>query len=306
MPKASSGPAKGDVLAGVRITHPDRLVWPSLGITKLALARFYDQIVEWLLPHVANRPLTLVRCPDGAEGECFYQRHLAMGASPGEVKTFKRLRSSKGYYIYIDSHRGLISLVQNGAIEMHTWGASLPDAKRPDRITLDLDPDEDLPWKELKRATEMTRALVEGLGLKCFLKTTSGKGLHVVMPIEPALEWPKVKEFSRLMAQFLVKAEPGFFTAQVSKDRRTGKVFFDYLRNSETASAVAAYSARARKNAGVSTPLDWNELDKTDIRGKFTVLTLPQRLAQLRWDPWADYASTRQSITAAMWRSLGA
>jgi bifunctional non-homologous end joining protein LigD len=174
-------------LQGVSISHPDRIAYPALNFTKLDLARYYDEVSEAMLPHLAGRPLTLVRCPDGVERECFYQRHLAMGASPGEVKTFKRLRSSKGYYIYVDSLRGILSMVQNGAIEMHTWGATLPDTRHPDRITLDLDPGEDLPWAELRRATEITRTLVDGLGLKCFLKTTGGKGLHVVVPV--ARKW---------------------------------------------------------------------------------------------------------------------
>ena len=229
-----------------------------------------------------------------------------MGASPGEVKTFKRLRSSKGYYIYIDSHGALITLVQNGAVEMHTWGARVPDVAHPDRITLDLDPDEDLPWATLVRATEMTRTIVEALKLKCFLKTTGGKGLHIVIPIEPQLSWPEVKEFSGLIAQFLVRAEPSLFTAKVAKERRENKVFVDYLRNSETASAVAAFSARARPGAGVSTPLAWDELsDDEDLRPLYTVQTLPERLAQLKKDPWADYDRTKQRITSAMWRALG-
>jgi bifunctional non-homologous end joining protein LigD len=306
-PPASAPPLTGgQVLQGVKISHPERVIYPELKFTKLDLARYYDQVAEWLLPHLAGRPLTLVRCPDGVGSECFYQRHLAMGASPGEVKTFKRLRSSKGYYIYVDSPRGILSVVQNGAIEMHTWGATLPDTQHPDRITLDLDPGEDLPWRELRRATEMTRTVVEGLGLKCFLKTTGGKGLHVVVPIARKLGWDEVKDFSRLIAEFLVKAEPGFFTASMSKSRRPGKVFVDYLRNSETASAVAAFSARARPGAGVSTPLHWDELGDEDVRGRFTVLTVPQRLARVK-DPWADYAAAaKQSISAAMRRSLGA
>jgi bifunctional non-homologous end joining protein LigD len=196
--------------------------------------------------------------------------------------------------------------VQNGAIEMHTWGATLPDTQHPDRITLDLDPAEDLPWAELRRATAMTRTVVEGLGLACFLKTTGGKGVHVVVPIARKLGWAQVKEFSRLIAEFLVRAEPGFFTAQMAKEKRPGKVFVDYLRNSETASAVCAFSARARKGAGVSTPLHWDELGRDDLRGRFTVLTVPKRLAGLKDDPWAGYgAATKQSITAAMRRSLG-
>jgi bifunctional non-homologous end joining protein LigD len=284
-----------NVVRGVKISHSARLIWPSLGISKLDLARYYDGVAEFILPHLARRPLTLVRCPDGAEKKCFYQRHLAMGASPGEVKTFNRERSSKGYYIYIDSHGALL-----------TWGATGPDVRHPDRITLDLDPDEDLAWRELARATEMTRTIVEALKLRSFLKTTGGKGLHVVIPIAPKLGWPEVKEFSRLIAEFMVRAEPKLFTAKVAKVRREGKVFVDYLRNSETASAVSAFSARARPGAGVSTPLAWDELTAhEDLRQKFTVQTVPQRLAALKKDPWADYAKTRQSVTAAMWKSLG-
>src|SRR5207244_101134 len=234
-------------------------------------------------------------------------RHLAMGASPGDVKTFKRERSSKGYYIYIESHSALITLVQNGAVELHTWGATGPDVQHPDRITMDLDPDEDLSWPRLGRATETRRTVIEALKLRCFLKTTGGKGLHVVVPITPQLGWSEVKEFSRHIAEFLVRAEPKLFTAKIAKERRSEKVFVDYLRNSETASAVAAFSARARPGAGVSTPLAWDELSADeDLRRKFTVQTVPQRLAALKRDPWSDYAKTRQSVTDAMWKALGA
>lgn len=299
-------PPPRDELQGVKISHPKRVIYPGLGLTKLDLARYYDEVGEWLLPHIAGRPLTLVRCPDGVGHECFYQRHLAMGASPGEVKTFKRLRSSKGYYIYVDTLRGVLSTVQNGAVELHTWGATLPDTRHPDRITLDLDPGEDLPWRELRRATEVTRSVVEGLGLKCFLKTTGGKGLHVVVPVARKWDWPEVKDFSRRIAEFLVRAEPALFTARLAKERRTGKVFVDYLRNSETASAVCAFSARARPNAGVSTPLHWDELGEDDVRARFTVLTVPKRLARLAHDPWAGYgAAAGQPLSAAMRRALG-
>jgi bifunctional non-homologous end joining protein LigD len=151
----------------------------------------------------------------------------------------------------------------------------------------------------------MTRTVVEGLGLECFLKTTGGKGLHVVVPIARRLDWAEVKEFSRLIAEFLVRAEPGFFTSNIAKERRTGKVFVDYLRNSETASAVSAFSARARANAGVSTPLHWDELGRDDLRARFTVLTVPRRLAQLKDDPWAGYAAAAtQPITEKMRAAL--
>ena len=288
----------------IKISNPDRLIWPQLKFTKGDLARYYAEVSDWMLPHVGNRPLTLVRCPDGVGKQCFYQRHLGMGASPGDLKMFDRLRSSKGKYLYLDSKAGILSAVQNGAVEFHTWGASVPDPKRPDRITMDLDPAPDVGWAQLVEATRLMRTLLEKLGLRCFLKTTGGKGLHVVAPLEPKLEWDKVKEFTRLAAEFLVKAEPKLFTANISKSKRTGKVFVDYLRNSETASAVSAYSARAREEAGVSTPVEWDELGRTDIRGKFTVLTVPRRLAELTLDPWAEYTSIRQSLTHAMWRAL--
>ena len=305
-PRAGAERASSDVVHGIKITHPSRIVYRAIGFTKLDLARYYDSVAELILPHLVQRPLTLVRCPDGVEKECFYQRHLAMGASPGDVKTFKRERSSKGYYIYIDSHSALITLVQNGAVEVHTWGATGPDVQHPDRITMDLDPDEGLAWPKLVKATEMTRTIVEALKLRCFLKTTGGKGLHVVIPIEPKLGWPEIKEFSRYIAEFLVRAEPKLFTAKVSKERREGKVFADYLRNSETASAVAAFAARARPGAGVSTPLAWDELtEDDDVRQRYTVQTLAQRLARLEEDPWADYWKARQSVTPAMWRALG-
>jgi bifunctional non-homologous end joining protein LigD len=303
--KAQEPPEKAPA-ADIKITHPDRVIYPALKFTKADLARYYAQVSDWMLPHVANRPLTLVRCPDGVEKECFYQRHLGMGASPGDLKMFDRLRSSKGKYLYLDTARGILSAVQNGAIEFHTWGASVPDPKRPDRITMDLDPAPDVSWAQLVQATMLMRTLLEKLGLKCFLKTTGGKGLHVVAPIEPKLEWAKVKEFTRLAAEFMVRAEPKLFTSKISKNERTGKIFVDYLRNSETASAVSAYSARARTDAGVSTPLEWSELGKADIRSKFTVISVPKRLAALTLDPWAEYGQTKQTITDAMWRALRA
>ena len=283
-----------------KITHPERLIWPSLKISKGDLAAYYAEVADWMLPHVANRPLTLVRCPDGAEAKCFYQRHLGMGAGPGELKTFSNRK-----YLYLETKSAILSAVQNGAVEFHTWGASVPDIKHPDRITMDLDPGPGIEWQDLVKGTQLTRTLLEKLGLKCFLKTTGGKGLHVVAPLEPKLEWERVKEFTRLLAEFLVKAEPDLFVANMSKVKRSGRIFVDYLRNSETASAVSAYSARARKDAGVSTPLDWDELGAKDVRDRFTVLTVPKRLAKLTLDPWAEYTSARQSITAAMWRALG-
>jgi bifunctional non-homologous end joining protein LigD len=297
-------PPESDPARTTKITHPDRLIWPALGIRKIDLVRYFEEIGKWFLPHVANRPLTLVRCPDGVEKECFYQRHLNRGASPGDVLTFKRLRSSKGYYIYVNTLQGVISVVQNGAVEFHTWGATVPDAKHPDRVTIDLDPDRGLPWPQVMEGATLTRALLEGLKLRCFLKTTGGKGLHVVFPIERRHTWEEVKAFAESIAKFLVRAEPARFTAKIAKHSRGGKIFVDYLRNAETASAVAAYSPRARPGAHVSTPLDWDELGPADIRSAFTVKSGPERLRSLKVDPWAGYDGVRQTITDAMRKAL--
>ncbi len=298
---AQDKPAAGSI----KITHPDRLVWPSLGITKLELVRYYEEVAQWFLPQVKDRPLSLVRCPDGAEGQCFYQRHLMMARSPGHLKTVKRERSSKGAYIYADSEEAVISAIQNGAVEFHTWGATVPDIKHPDRITMDLDPGPGIEWGTLVEAARLTRTLLDGVGLRSFLKTTGGKGLHVVAPIVPELGWDEVKEFTRLLAVMLTRARPELFVAKMAKDRRTGKIFVDYLRNSETASAVAAYSTRARPGAYVSTPLAWDEAgEKTDLRTRFSLKSVPARLKRLRADPWKDYADTRQKITRKMIAAL--
>ena len=288
---APSQPAKP-----LRVTHSDRLIWPRLGVRKIDLVHYIEEVGERLLPHFAMRPLSLVRCPDGAEGKCFYQRHPAAGL---------HLKTVKEKYVYLETLEEVLRAVQYGAVEFHTWGATVPEVRRPDRFTLDLDPDENLPWKRLLDATRATRALLDELHLKSFLKTTGGKGLHIVVPIEPQLGWDEVKEFTRRLALFLQRAEPSLFLANMSKEKRKGKVFVDYLRNAETASAVAAFSPRARAEGGVSTPLAWDELDKGDPRGRYTVKSVPPRLKRLRADPWAEYFSTRQGITQAMRRALG-
>jgi bifunctional non-homologous end joining protein LigD len=199
---------------------------------------------------------------------------------------------------------GALSAVQNGAVEFHTWGATVPDIQHPDRITMDLDPGPGISWARLVEATRLVKVLLDQLGLRSFLKTTGGKGLHVVAPLEPDRPWDEVKEFTRQLAVMLTRARPDLFLARISKAAREGLIFVDYLRNSETASAVAAFSARARPEAGVSTPLSWDELGKKDLRPVFTLKTVPRRLRELERDPWGDYAQTRQSITEAMKKAL--
>lgn len=307
MPPKSVGEEKAVAPpSSLKVTNPDRIVWPALGIRKIDLIDYYADVGAWLLPHVQHRPLTLVRCPDGVGKKCFYQRHLLMGASPGHLLTVKREKKGRSAYIYTDSMEGVLSAVQNGAVELHTWGARVPDIGHPDRITMDLDPGPGVSWMRLVEATRLVKTLLEKLGLAAFLKTTGGKGLHVVAPIAPKLPWDEVKEFTRLLAVMLTRARPDLFLYKMSKAARGGLIFVDYLRNSETASAVSAYSARARPEAGVSAPLSWDELGKEDVRPLHTVRTVPARLKKLGADPWTNYAGTRQSITQNMLKALQA
>jgi len=272
---------KGDTVLGITISHPDRNIWP--GVSKLELARYYEAVGERLLWHIKDRRLTLLRCPDGAGKPCFYQRHL---------------KGKKGYFSF-DSMQQVIQAVQSGAIEFHTWGATEPHTDQPDRITLDLDPGPGVSWKKLVEAARTVKTVLDGLGLRSFLKTTGGKGLHIVVPLEPGPGWDEVKSFSKDIADFLVRAKPALFIANMAKSRRGGKVFVDYLRNGETASAIAAWSARARPGATVSLPIEWKELAGGDLRARFTIKTATRRA-----DPWTDYKTTRQSITTKMRKAL--
>jgi bifunctional non-homologous end joining protein LigD len=302
----ASRPAQPVRVAGVVISHPERPIWPRDAITKADLARYYESVGPWLLPQLDRRPLSLVRCPNGVAGQCFFQRH--MGAErPAGVKTFAWGRSSKDKgYLYIATLPAVIQLVQRGVVEFHTWGATMPRPRQPDRMTLDLDPDPALPWARLAEAAQLVRTLVEELGLKGFLKTTGGKGLHVVVPLERRYRWDEVRSVTRAMAEHLARTMPDRFTASMAKRRRTGRVFVDFLRNGEAATAVAAYSARARPDAPVSMPIGWHELAEDVRDGRFNIRTVPGLLSRRRADPWADYSRSACRLTRATSQALGA
>jgi bifunctional non-homologous end joining protein LigD len=306
-PRASADPAaqRATRVAGVTITHSQRLIWPAESIDKAALARYYERVGPWLLPHLKCRPLSLMRCPDGAAAQCFFQRHMGP-ARPQGVKTFVWERSTQGKsYLFVTAVPAVIQLVQHGMVELHTWGALLPRPSRPDRITIDLDPDPALPWVRLAEGAQLVRTLVEELGLAAFLKTTGGKGVHVVVPLERRHGWEEVKSFSRAMADHLAHVMPDRFTASLAKRRRAGRIFVDYLRNGEAATAVAAYSARARPGAPVSMPIEWDDLAE-DLRGsRFNVTNVPDLLSARRRDPWAGYAAASGRLTRGMLRALG-
>jgi bifunctional non-homologous end joining protein LigD len=284
-------------IAGIELTHPDRVLYPGQGITKLELAKYYEQVADWMLPHVKGRPLTLVRCPAGLKKQCFYQRHTTESLHDPIRRISVKEGKSTVSYVSVDSTAGLIALVQMGVLEIHTWGARQDHLEQPDRLTFDLDPDPALPWQRIREAALALRERLTGLGLGAFVKTTGGKGLHVVVPITPKQDWESVKTFAKKVAEDLNAESPELYIATMSKAKRKGKIFIDYLRNARTATAVSAYSTRAHAGAPVSVPVDWDEL-AMDVRGDhFNIHNLPERLARLRTDPWEGYERARRPIT---------
>ncbi len=300
--RASAVPSPG--VRGVAITHPERPMYTTPNVAKLDVARYYDRVAEAMLPHVAGRPLSIVRCPDGVAGRCFFQKHLRGRLPPGLVRT--EAVEGADPFLVVENAEGLVGLVQHGVVEVHTWGAHCRAPHAPDRIVLDLDPDPSLRWSVVLDAARRARALLEGLGLRTFVKTTGGKGLHVVAPIEPTLGWDEVKAFASSLAHALEREAPDRFVARAAKSARAGRVFVDYLRNAEQATAVAAWSLRVREGAPVSVPLSWDELDvRRDVRGaRWSIANAARRLARCG-APWDAYGTTRQRLTASMRRALG-
>ena len=289
---------------GVRLTHPDRILYPSTSLTKLDVARFYAAIENWVLPQLSGRLLTLVRSP-AAGMKTFYQKHIGDEA-PEAIKRFNiDGQEEPEIYPYIEDLPGLIGLVQMGVLEIHPWGSRVNKLEMPDRVTMDLDPDEGLPWQRVTEAAIDVRDALAGIGLKSFAKTTGGKGLHVVIPLTPKLDWDQVKAFAKWIADSFVAQRPEAFTANMAKRARHGRIYIDYLRNGRGATAVGAYTPRARPGAPVSTPVSWEEVEQGVRPDEFTVETVPQRLTTLSADPWADIGKTRQTISAAVRRQVG-
>jgi bifunctional non-homologous end joining protein LigD len=290
--------------AGVAISHPDKLLFPPKGPTKWDLASYYARVAPAMLPHLKKRPLSLLRCPDGTGAKCFYQKHAVDAVSAAVKRVRVPERGGAAMYMSADSAKALVSLVQWGVIEFHPWGSRVPKLDRPDILILDLDPDDRTPWKDLVATARALREMLEGAGLRTFLKTTGGKGLHVVVPIKPTLTWTQAKEITHAIADRMVAAAPDRFTSTASKAKRTGKIFIDYLRNTEGATAVAPYAVRARAGAPVATPIEWEELAQ-DVRfDHFNVRNVPARLESVK-DPWAAFAASRRTVSAAVLRKLG-
>jgi bifunctional non-homologous end joining protein LigD len=292
------------VVAGVRVTHPERVLFDELGLTKQALAEYYESVAEWMLPELRDRPLSLVRCPQGPGEGCFYQKNIDDKFSP-EIERVPVEMGGGGIYAAASSVGAVVALVQMGVIELHVWGSTTRDLARPDRMIFDLDPDTTVPWREVMAAAHTMRERLEELGLESFVKTTGGKGLHLVVPLSRRHEWDEVKQFSRAVAEAAAADDPRRFTAKMAKRERTRRIFIDWLRNGEGATAIAAYSVRARKGAPVATPLHWDEVGGRMKPTQFHAGNVSRRMHGLHSDPWKTMRRTSQTLTAAMKRKLG-
>jgi bifunctional non-homologous end joining protein LigD len=284
---------------GVRISHPERVIDASTGHTKLDLARYYASIAEWMLPHLKSRPVSLVRAPEGVAGELFFQKHADVRTMPG-VKELPGLWEGHGALLEVPTAKALVAAVQMNVIEFHTWNSVKQKVDKPDRMVFDLDPGAGVAFDQVREGAQLTRALLEELGLRCWLKTSGGKGLHVVVPLSARLDYDTVKAFSQRIVQHLAATIPQRFVAKSGPANRVGKIFVDYLRNGFNATTAAAFSARARPGLGVSMPIAWDELAEVRSGAHWTISDARDRLSFQKLDPWADYWTCRQTLTAAM------
>jgi len=265
------------VLSGISITHPNRVISETGHVTKGDLAEYYAGVASLILPQIANRPLSLLRCPSGIDKQCFFQRNPGRGLG-AHVRTFQFKNKGKTYeYLYIEDEKGLLEIVQMGGVELHPWGAPVDAIDFPDRMIFDLDPAPEVPFEALRLAAQDLKRRLEHTGLKSIVKCTGGKGLHVTVPLAGKDKWPAVKSFAGSLADEMVTAAPDAYIATMSKAKRTGKIFIDYFRNDYTATAVADYGVRARPGAPVALPIDWRELKSIGSADQFTMKDVLRR-----------------------------
>jgi bifunctional non-homologous end joining protein LigD len=280
----------------VTLTHPERAVFPADGYTKRDVADYYAAVMPKFLPGVSNRPLSIVRCPDGIGNACFFQKHLLPNLKHVRSARLKEHSGANADYLFVDTAEGVLELVQFNALEFHPWAATATDPERMDYIVFDLDPAPDVTWRRVVAAATHLRDLLTDIGLTSFVRTTGGKGLHVVVPLRPALAWEPAKQFAQAFAASLAAAQPREFIAMANKDRRRGKIFVDYLRNARGATSIASYSLRARAGAGIAMPLSWLELGKVKRGDAFTLKNALKHIRGRDEDPWASFARLKQSL----------
>ena len=279
----------------VKLTNPDKILFPDPGITKRELADYWLEVADVALPYLKHRPLTMYRCPDGYAAQCFYQKHV--GAAVPDIVPRVSIKEDEDPYAMVDDAASLVALAQVGVLELHVWGSRAGHLDQPDILVLDLDPAEDVPWSEVAAAALDVKQRVEALGLNAFAKLTGGKGLHVVVPVQPGPTWPAVKKFTRALVLEMVRAEPKRFVASMSKSKRVGKIFIDYLRNDAEATAIGAYSPRARPGAPVALPVEWDELEAGARRApRFGLREIPKLIRARKRDPWEGLEAARRPL----------
>jgi bifunctional non-homologous end joining protein LigD len=291
-------------IAGMELTHPEHNLYPEQGVTKLALARYYEAIHEWVLPYLAHRPLVLLRCPEGREA-CFYQKHLGKTQARSVPRIAIRHEGTVRDYVCVRSLADIVALVQNDVLEFHPWGCQVEDIEHPDLLVFDLDPAPGVAWERVLRTACELRDRLHDLHLTAFPRTTGGKGLHLVVPLHPQADWDTAKAFARAVSEQHARDEPDLLTTSMSRSKRHGKIFIDYLRNGRGSTAIASYSARARPRAPVAVPLRWDELSPAVRSGHYTVETLQRRLSALRADPWEGFFEAAVPLGTAIRKVVG-
>ncbi|MBC7313786.1 MAG: DNA ligase D, partial [Rhizobium sp.] len=283
----------------VTLTHPDRVYWPDAGVTKAGLADYYIEVWPKMAPFIVNRPLALLRCPEGVGGTCFFQKHAWRGMRKDIRIAPDPAAPDDEPNVAITDLDGLLGLVQGGVLEIHPWGATLDALEKPDMVNIDLDPGPGVSWERVIAAAHEVHARFEAIGLTGFVKTSGGKGLHVVAPVKPKTEWPQVKAAMKALADGMAKDSPSDYVSTISKAKREGKILIDYLRNGRGATAVAPYSPRARAGAPVSMPLSWEELGPDIGPAHFTIGNAIARLTGSFADPWGDFRKAEAVLKPA-------
>lgn len=309
MRRKASKPKASEVVAGVRITSPDKVLWPDCGLTKSDLAAYFERHADLILPFLKDRPLSIVRCPDGADGECFFQKHHDPSI-PEDIEAvgIREKDGKSSQYLVVRTKKGLISTAQISALELHVWGCRIDNIEKPERLVFDLDPGETVEFGSVRTAALEVRDVLGSFGLKSFAMLTGGRGVHVIAPIARRSSWDDVKAFSYGLANRLADAAPDRYVSNMSIKKRRGRIFVDYLRNERGSTAVCPFSPRRKPHASVATPISWRELTHIASAGAFTLETLDRRVATQRSDPWAGYAvAAKQTLPAShlMWRAAG-
>jgi len=296
--RSSAATDGAEEIGGVRVTHPDKVLFKAQDITKRELIEHYQSVAKWMLPHIVERPISLVRCPQGSGSQCFFQKHASDGF-PDEFKSIRiKEKSGTDNYLYIEDERGLIASVQVGALELHLWGCHVDEVEKPDRLIFDFDPDEGLDFLHVKQAAKDMRGRLKALGLESFAMVTGGKGVHVIAPLKRGHSWDQHRDFAEAMARVMAEEEPDRFVANMLKAKRKGKIFVDYLRNQRGATAICPFSTRARPGAYVAMPVTWERLAKLDNAHPVAVGEAAKFMGRTdpKFDPWPDYFKLKQPL----------